>query len=62
MTRRAAALLATAAPGALAAAEDANARWNFLRTNLSVFPGTEKIFKSDDDRRRHRRLERVVLP
>jgi lysophospholipase L1-like esterase len=49
MTRRAAALLAAASPAVLAASEEANARWDFLRTNLSVFPGTEKIFESDDD-------------
>ena len=24
-----------------------NARWDFLRTNLSVFPGTEKLFRPD---------------
>ena len=48
MTRRTAALLAASAPAALAA-EEHNARWSFLRTNLSVFPGTEKIFESDDN-------------
>ncbi len=25
-----------------------NARWDFLRTNLQVFPGTEKLFEPDD--------------
>ena len=49
MTRRRAALLAAASPAALAAAEDVNARWNFLKTNLSVFPGSEKLFQPDDD-------------
>jgi lysophospholipase L1-like esterase len=48
VTRRSAALLAASAPAALAA-DDRNARWNFLKTNLSVFPGTEKIFESHDE-------------
>lgn len=29
-------------------AADSNARWDFLRMNLQVFPGTEKIFQADD--------------
>lgn len=29
-------------------AADSNARWDFLRMNLQVFPGTEKIFEADD--------------
>ena len=33
---------------ALGRAGDDNARWNFLRTNLQVFPGTEKLFEPDD--------------
>ncbi|MBI1356376.1 MAG: hypothetical protein GC160_18700 [Acidobacteria bacterium] len=42
-------LLLTAAFGAATlAAADSNARWDFLRMNLQVFPGTEKIFQPDD--------------
>ncbi|MCB9385616.1 MAG: hypothetical protein H6509_13450 [Bryobacterales bacterium] len=48
MTRRTALLLASASPATLRA-EDENARWSFLRTNLSVFPGTENIFESDGE-------------
>ncbi len=33
----------------MASADDSNRRWNFLRTNLQVFPGTEKIFEADPD-------------
>lgn len=34
--------------GALGFAEEtSNARWEFLRTNLDVFPGTEKLFEPD---------------
>jgi lysophospholipase L1-like esterase len=29
------------------AQETSNPRWEFLRTNLDVFPGTEKLFESD---------------
>lgn len=39
--------LTGALTGALCAA-DTNARWDFLRMNLQVFPGTEKIFEADD--------------
>jgi len=43
--------LALAACGAGAApstfAEDGNPRWDFLQTNLQVFPGTEKLFEPD---------------
>ena len=30
------------------AGSDGNPRWNFLRTNLQVFPGTEQLFEPDD--------------
>ncbi len=39
--------LGLALAGALWAA-DSNARWDFLRMNLQVFPGTENIFQADD--------------
>jgi len=37
-----------AAPAEVCRAADGNARWDFLRTNLDVFPGTEKIFEPDE--------------
>ncbi len=43
-------LLSLATPGGplvLSAAE--NPRWDFLVTNLDVFPGTEKLFEPDDE-------------
>lgn len=47
--RRLAGIGAAALAAALVcAAEDGNARWTFLRTNLQVFPGTEELFEPDD--------------
>ena len=47
MSRTAAAVVLALMAVSLCRGEEPNARWSFLRTNLQVFPGTEKIFQPD---------------